>query len=280
MQKLSAYFFTDFNFKSQALWFKRLLYLFLIIESISYVCYYDLFFGENSIVYSEPKSIGFFKDFAFVLYNSSFSSLGLYFILFVLLLSAWNLFSGKIYSVSDFLLWLLVLNIHNRIYPALTGGDNLMNQFLFFNCFLSAYFQIKSGWKAETKVFFHNLACMAIIIQVCIVYFLSALAKLSDDEWLNGGAIRMISRINYFSLFSFLTYSKNLAPVLIFLNYIVLFYQLFFPLLICVKNLKKPLLILGILMHLYIAFVMGLVAFGFIMIVAYVFFWPLKPSVS
>jgi len=253
-----------------------LLYIFLIFESIYQLCYYDLFFGANSIVFVEPNSIGFFKDFAFLLYNSESVSLSTYFICATLILSLLNLFTTRFHFITDFLLWFLVINLHHRIYPALTGGDNLVNQFLFFNCFLSATFLIQTSWKSELKICFHNIALVAIIIQVCLVYFLSALAKLSDTEWRGGSALIAISQIRHFSLFSSPGSDKTLEPVLIFLNYVVLFYQLLFPVLIWVKRIKKPLLILGILMHVYIAFVMGLVSFGFIMILAYVFFWPDK----
>jgi hypothetical protein len=56
----------------------------------------------------------------------------------------------------------------------------------------------------------------------------------------------------------------------------VLGYQLLFPVLVWIKKIKKMFLLLGILMHLYIAFVMGLVEFGSVMIISYIIFWPIK----
>lgn len=263
----------------QVQWFKRLLYLFLVIKSCYFFCNFDLFFGENSIVFVTPQKIGFFKSFAFLLYNSESIGLSKIFITSVLLLSILNLFIKRFHFIPDLLLWLLVVNLNNRVYPALTGGDNLLNQFLFFNCFLSFSFQSTKTWQGELKVCLHNLAVMAIIIQICILYLLSALAKLNDPGWLSGKAIIAVAQIKHFSLFSFLSYSRSLDPILIFLNYVVLFYQLLFPVLVWIKKVKKPLLIIGILMHLYIAFVMGLVSFGFVMIIGYVFFWPSKQTV-
>lgn len=278
MQSLSGYFFSDYRYTSHTLWFRRFLYTFLIFESLYFLAAYDLFFGVNSIVYKTPQYIGFFKSIPYLLYNSQNPALGWYFLFGILLLSALNLASTRFAFISDVLLWLLALNISNQIYPALTGGDNLLNQFLFFNCFLSAAFKRSQTSWSEFRICIHNLAVVGIVIQICLVYFLSALAKLQDPSWLSGEAIAQVTQIRHFSLFSFFNYSENLKWLFVCLNYLVLAYQLLFPVLIWVKKTKKVFLILGVLMHLYIAFFMGLVGFGFIMVLAYVYFWPMKKS--
>lgn len=276
MQKITAYFFTDFNLKTQTTWFKRLLYSYLIIESSYYLCYFDLLFGENSIVVVTPKDIGFFKSLAFLLYNSQSTSLSVFFISAVFSLALLNFFKHRFAFVSNFLLWFLVLNLNNRVYPTLTGGDNLITQLLFFNCFLAYSFKNDTAWSTQLKICFHNVALLAIMIQVCLLYFVSSVAKLNDPQWISGTAIAAVSQIRYFSMFSLFTYSKSLEPVFIFLNYLVLIYQLLFSVLVWIKKFKKPLLLIGILMHVYIAFVMGLLGFGVIMILVYALFWPDK----
>jgi hypothetical protein len=254
--------------------------LFLFIKTIYWLCYFGILFGKNSIAFSSPEPIGYFKNLAFLVYNSGSCFLSMGFIIAAAVLSLLNLFQKTIYFIQDFLLWFIVINLNNKIYPTLTGGDYLLNQFLFFNCFLSASFVVNSKWQNALRICLHNFAVIALIIQVCLVYFLSSLAKLNDHGWLSGEAIIRISQIKHFSVYSFLEYNPGYNPVFIFLNYIVLAYQLLFPLLIWVKKIKKPLLILGILMHLYIALIMGLVEFGAIMILAYVLFWPVKQPES
>ncbi|WP_317899522.1 hypothetical protein [Aurantibacillus circumpalustris] len=276
LQKLIAYFFSDYHLKPQIVWFKKLLYCYLIIECAYFLLYYDLLLGENSIVMVSPKSIGLFKTIPFILYNSLSPNLSLTFVMLTLGISLFGLFNLRFYFILDFLLYFLVINIHNRVYPTLTGGDNLLSQLLIFNCFLVTNFTNNLLWKDQLKICFHNFSLLAIVIQVSLLYFLSALAKLNDPAWFAGTAISGVAQIQYFSMYSFFTYSENLRPVFFVLNYVVLFYQLFFPILIWIKKVKKPFLIFGVLMHLYIAFVMGLVGFGFIMILAYVFFWPMK----
>ncbi len=269
MQIVITYFFDDYRYKSQSLWFKRLLYIFVIIKCIYWLCYYNLLFGENSIVYTEPHSIGFIKDFAFYLYNSNSTNLGYVFLVSAILLSILPFFFRKLYLISDFILWILIINISNKLYPTLTGGDYLMNQFLLFNCFL-AFEKNRNNF----KIIFHNFACIALVIQICMVYFLSALAKLNSAEWLNGSAIATTLQIKQYALEPFSDTKQNALSFI--LNYVVLFYQLFFPLVIWFKKIKKPFLIIGIIMHLFIAFAMGLMSFGFIMILGYVYFYDFK----
>jgi len=269
LQKVIKYFFDDYRYKSQSLWFKRLLYIFVIIKCIYWLCYYNLLFGENSIVYTEPHSIGFIKDFAFSLYNSNSTNLGYVFLVSAILLSILPFFFRKLYFISDFILWILIINISNKLYPTLTSGDYLMNQFLLFNCFLAL-----EKNKSNFKISLHNLASIAIIIQICLVYFLSAIAKLNNEAWLNGSAISTTLQIKQYSLELFPNYKQNALSFI--LNYVVLFYQLFFPLVIWFKKIKKPFLIIGIIMHLFIAFAMGLMSFGFIMILGYVYFYEFK----
>ncbi|PBQ31767.1 hypothetical protein CNR22_08280 [Sphingobacteriaceae bacterium] len=280
MKKLSAYFFSEYHLKTQTVWFKRLLYLFLIIESLYYLAYFDVLFGANSIVTVSSGPIGYFKHLAFILYDSEYTSFGFCFLLAVLCLSLLNLFTVRFALPVNVLLWFLMINIHNRIYPTLTGGSNLLNQLLFFNCFLSATFSEEKTSRNELKICLHNMGLLAIAGQICLLYLYSALAKFEDPQWVSGQAIATISQIQRFSLFSSPDNFRALNPALIFVNYVVLFYQLLFPVFIWISKIKKPLLIIGILMHLYIAFFMGLVSFGFVMILGYVFFWPVKSAKS
>jgi len=112
--------------------------------------------------------------------------------------------------------------------------------------------------------------------QICLVYFFSALAKLHDENWLNGTAVLMTSQVDHFSLPIISNNAARFTFLLVFLNYLVLFYQVLFPIVIWIKKIKKTFIVIGILMHLYIAFVMGLVSFGLIMILPYIYFWPEK----
>lgn len=278
MNKVVSYFFSEYNFSFQTTKFKQLLYLFLAIKCIYWLSYYDLYFGQNAIAYTKHYSLGSLRDAAFYLYNSHSTSSGYYFITGVILCVTGSLFIKKIPFLFEFIIWMLVINIHNKIYPTLTGGDYLLNQFLFFNCFLSKSNAVNQNWKSSLSIWFHNFGVIAIIIQINLVYFIAALAKLNSADWLQGLAIIKLDQIEYFNLFSNAISKNNFVGY--FINYLVFFYQLFFPILIWINKIKVPFMIIGILMHLYIAFVTGLVGFGIIMLLAYVYFWPSKKALN
>ena len=257
------------------MWFKTFLYVFLVIKSIYWLCYYDVLFGENSIMYSQPRPLGMFKDFAFLLYNSASVNTGYAFIGGVFVLVAFNLFVKKnilfLSNFLDFLIWFLVLNIHNKIYLTLTAGDYLLNQFLFFNFLLTASFRfdIKSS-----SLLLHNVGVIGITAQICFAYFMAGLAKIVDPLWMKGEAVASIVQIYHYNVYSVFTYNKKMDLLYLAANYLVIFYQFLFPVFVWFHKIKKPFLILGILMNLYIAFVMGLFSFGVVMILGYTFFWP------
>lgn len=277
MQNPVAYFFSDYNFKTRSLWFKRLLWLFLVIKCIYWIQYFDLLFGKNSFVFLKEFDAGLLTNTAFILNKPQHSELCIWALVLLMTLSLLSLMNLKIMFVFDFLIWFLVINLHNRIYPTLTGGDYLLNQFLFFSIFIQTGFANVVNWKNHFKTFLHNFGVSAVLLQVCYVYVVSGITKLYDQDWMNGEAVAMISQIDHYSLSSRLTFDVNSIFAKI-LNYLVILYQLMFPVLIWITKIKKPLIIFGIIIHLYIAIVMGLVNFGLLMLIAYVYFWPSKET--
>ncbi len=257
-----------------------MLYLFLLVKCFYWLIYYDLLFGANSIVYTKAFDIGLIKGSAFFLYKQTNVSASLYFIVFLGCLCILNLFKVRIHLLFDFIIWLIVINIHNKIYPTLTGGNYLLNQLLFFNIFISDKFKTNGHWANQIKICIHNVGVVGIFSQVCIVYIFSFIAKLNDESWRNGTAIIITSQINHYTLPVISQYALRFNFLFVLLNYIVLIYQILFPVIVWIKKIKKPFIIIGILMHLYISFVMGLVDFGLIMILSYIYFWPEKKAVD
>jgi hypothetical protein len=276
------WFFKQYQLRFQTYWFKKALYFFLVVKTIAWLWFYDLYFGANAIVYSKHFLPSGLRDVPFLLYAYSSPVLAYFFIVPLLCMCLFALKFDKHYFIADFFIWFLIININNKIYPTLTGGDYLLNQFLFFNCWLCSQKKADSTphWSSDLKKFFHNLSIIAIIIQVCLVYFLSALAKCNDENWISGNALDEISKVHHFSLFSVIPRTASSSVFLMIINYVIVFYQLLFPLLIWIKKIKRPFICFGILMHLYIALVMGLVEFSVIMLIAYIYFWPTKKTIT
>jgi Vitamin K-dependent gamma-carboxylase len=180
----------------------------------------------------------------------------------------------RLHFIFDFIIWLTVINVHYKLYPTLSAGEYILNQLLFFNCFISDNFIKNEATLSRINVAMHNFAISAVIVQMCFVYFFSSIAKLGDESWINGSAVLMTMQTNHFSIPFITLNAESLTPIFIFLNYASLIYQILFPFVVWIRKVKIPFLVIGILMHLYIAFVMGLVTFSLIMIIGYIYFWP------
>ena len=275
-EKVFQYFSDQMHFQRRSTVFKKLLYILVLVKSVFWLSHYALYFSENSIIYTKPFSnLGIIQNAAFLLHQMNSNNAGFFFIIPTLLIALAGLFKFRILILTDLLLWFLVVNIHNRIYSTMTGGEVLMNQLLFFNAFIG-YPTKKSTSFSSYQNILHNFGSLGVIVQVCFVYFFSALAKLQNESWLEGNAIIETLQVAHYST-TFLSKAVLTLPWLfVALNYIVLLYQLFFPVLVWIKKIKKPFIAIGILMHLFIVFGMGLVTFGSVMILTYIYFWPLK----
>jgi len=278
MQRQLKIFSEKVIFEMQSAKFKQWLYVYLIFRAIYWLNQYNLFFGKNALVFSSFRNMGNFKDLAFILMNSHSDTLGYYFLFSLMLLCALALFFQSTRLFADIFIWLLVINLHYKIYASLTGGDYLINQLLFFNIFLGLkWARLPQKYQFITNLL-HNGSVLAIITQVCLLYFLSGMAKIVDLNWQQGDALIIVAKVNQFKLIETPHHLYISKLALMLLNYLILLYQVLFPVLVFINKIKKPILIFGICMHLYIIAFLGLFWFGLIMIMTYIFFWPLKSA--
>lgn len=278
MKKFVPYFFDHYNQSKATELFKKALYIFLLIKASYWLYYYQLYFGENAIALTQLRPLGSSKDFAFFLYNSSSKTIGYFFILALCIFLALSFYVRKVPFIFEFVIWILVVNIQNKLYPSLTGGDFLLNQFLFFNCLLAKNYAINSTWQNSLFICTHNVGVLAILIQIHLIYLVAGLSKLSSPNWINGSALFNLEQICHFNLFSNTVVFPNSLNFI--LTYIVFCYQLLFPIVLWFKKFKKPFLCIGIIIHLYIIFITGLVGFGITMLIAYIYLWPQKPRLA
>ncbi len=267
------YLFSEYGFQKEATLFRRLLYGFMIVKCFYWLADFDLLFGPESIVHKNSIHLSFIKSTAFLLFNSDSAFMSYAALIGGIVLSLYAFFFKSFSRLVAFTVWFLLVNIDNKIYPTLTGGDFLFQQLLFFNIFLSNFSLGKTEIGNELDKAIHNTGVAAIKIQICIVYFVAGLAKLMDADWQNGMALIQTFMINDFSLPFYYNNVEGSSVILKMMNYFIIAYQVSFPILIWIKKTKKQFLAFGVLQHLFIALVMGLPSFGFIMIIAYSIFY-------
>lgn len=176
----------------------------------------------------------------------------------------------------DLCIYFIIININSKIYTSLTAGDPLLANMCFLMSFLRKDFARKETFYGDLSVLLHNVSFVALIIQVCIVYAYSALAKWVDTDWQNGTAVDIVNRTYHYSRLFIVHHADGLFSLSFILSYVVLVYQSLFPVLVWFKSIKKHFLTIGVIMHLYIAFVMGLFFFGLIMALTYLLFYDFK----
>lgn len=256
------------------LFFKYALYAYVIIRCVVWLCNYNLLFCEPTISLLNLVSVNPLDYPAYFLYFSNNSFLPALFIVSSIIISLFSILK-KSTLVTDLLLYILVLNIHYKLYTTLTGGDAILNNLLFLGAFVRTKFNLADTFFNSLLRLMHNLSVMALILQVCIIYFYSALVKWYDSDWLNGTALLYISETKHFSSWSIANMSlpQGISAIV---SYLVLFYQSLFPFFLFLKKHKNMFLWCGVIMHLYIMLAMGLVFFGLIMICTYFLFFNFK----
>lgn len=260
-----------FDYKRQSKeinWFKRALSLFILYKICVYIYLFQELFSYKRYIYHSVNHSGFLVDATWFLNNYYSKPLIVVFFVCLAAFPVLELF-GKSNYVFRFLLWLIILNINNFLYTTHTGGEYVLNQLLLFNIFLTDK-KYSNGIADQLTTVIHNIALIGIKVQVCLIYLVAALFKLTDVSWLNGSAV--------YTVFQIPQYSNQFLETLPYwlcagITYLVLAYQLGFALFVWFKPLKKYVLTLGILQHLIIAFGMGIFGFGIVMILCYIPFF-------
>lgn len=171
---------------------------------------------------------------------------------------------------SRFILWYLYVALQFGNVETSTGGHHLIQQMLFFQIFLFRENELKR-WPAFRNLV-HNLSFYSLWVQLCILYLAAGVYKLLGTYWLDGYAFLLSLSFKEFSMPFIADSLRENNWFFALLNYIVLVYQLVFAALIWVRQIRKPFLLVGLLFHLSIAFVVGLMDFGLFMVAAYAVF--------
>ena len=142
------------------------------------------------------------------------------------------------------------------------GGDNVTRLLLTYMMFaLPAHAKPKRG---SLGVWFHNVAILAIGLQVGVVYLTSGFLKATGAKWSNGTAMYLISQVEWFSHPALRGIFLN-PFVATFTTYGTMFFQIWFPMAIFTRA-RAVWLAIGIMMHVGIGVFMGLICFSTVMI--------------
>lgn len=250
--------------------FKKSLYLFLLYKLLVYILNFKELFGPHSLVYHKPVCFSGIKDLACLLSHFDCPEANAVMIGIAAAVAIAGLFRFH-HLATNILLFVAMYNLTVYVYPTLTAGDLLMNQLLFFNIFLFTK-PYRHAFVRDVQSALHNNALAGIKIQVCLVYVVASFYKLCDHDWLYGSAVYHALQVDEYSLPVLKSWPYWLY---VLMSYFTLAYQALFPILVWIRPLKKYVLAIGVVQHLFIAFGIGLFSFGIIMIISYIIFLDL-----
>ncbi len=185
---------------------------------------------------------------------------------------------GFLPRLMTFIVFFTTINLQNRIYSTLTGGDYLLCLMLFYLSFISDGRRQKNKYVEEITNVSDRTFILLCQLQVLIVYAVSAIYKWQSLEWVQGVALQKILLIDEYSIPALQSIVCVYPLTFKFLTWSALLYQTLFPLVIFSKKLKKYLIITGIIFHLFIAIAMGLFNFSLVMICCYVLFYDFRTT--
>lgn len=237
------------------------------------------FYGPNGILPAAYlDSVDFFRyhpTFIGKGWGESFSDLQIQWLhhlfLAMLLMQAVGLFT-RFASLATFFLHIAFLN---RNMSAMFGADMIGTFFLFYLCFTnaSAHYSVDKFLKRANplQTGIGHIAYRFMQLQLCVVYGYSGLEKLKGTRWWDGSAMWDVLSMGTLQRWD-LSFVAHFPILLSAAVYIVLIFEIYFPVLIWLKKFRLPMLLFGLQMHIGIFLFMNLPGFGFMMIALYILF--------
>lgn len=256
--------------------FTRVIYLFLFLYYLRLIPLWEAIWGSETFVILNKSSEGA-DILAFFLNYEPFRAHYLWFLIGFLLLLLFGVF-GKSNFLTRILVFLLFVNLHNANHEVSNGGLNLMHQLLFFHLFWFKNNLKNNDRIAAFKNLVHNLSFYGVWLQLCLLYLSAGLFKLAGTHWLVGDAIAHVLSIEEYSLPMIIPIAEENPWWMRLASWITLFYQILFTVVIWIKPIRKYYLFIGTVIHLGIAFFMGITDFGIIMVLSYLIFMNTTPA--
>ncbi len=236
----------------------------------------EFFFEDGMLPLSLAKEIYEGKFFAFYFaFPTDPAAIQLMHGVFLLALFGLGLgLFSRYWALVAFILHTLFLQ---RNFTVLWGADKVMSFWLLYLVLADSdrQFSLRAylfpNQPAVSKDLLTPVVYRLIPIQLCIIYAYSGLEKLHGITWWYGNALWSIFTNG--KMMPFDTSFVAHFPVLLVIGcYMTLLFEIYFPMAVWVKPLRKPWLIFGLLFHTGIGILLDLTSFSYMMCIGYLFF--------
>ena len=251
---------------------RKILFIYIVISFIQLLPFITELYSSNfSIIFQRELSVITLSSIVNLLAFDSLKNAYWWFFGTQIIFSVIGFF-GYFIRLSTFIVWFTTINLQNRIYSTNTGGDLLLNILLFYLIFISDRKKLSNQNTNEIINLIDNVFIFLCKFQVLIVYAVSAFYKLNNTEWLNGSALENILSVKEYSTPFFIENGHKYSNLLKIFTWFSVAYQIVFVLFIFARKYSVFFLLVGVMIHLFIAFFIGLFNFSFVMICCYLLF--------
>lgn len=242
--------------------FERLIYVWFLCQWLYFLPVQDLLWGAGSVFNRPSWPLGGVNSVYYaLLYNRSLDDL----VIGVHVVSAVLALFGVGRWVPKLAVYLTGFMLYYAAWPVYNGGSMLMLLYAFYAIF------IRVDARGAGRMSVSNLAVLAAMLQLVLVYTVAALYKWFGHDWLHGIALHRALHQDAYA-YSWPRELLGSGFLVVALNYFGLVYQTLFPILVWCKGVKKWLLWAGVAFHLFICIGMRIPDFGTAMLVGYVLF--------
>jgi hypothetical protein len=269
----------------------RSFYLSFLRVTISFWLLKELFFNWSSVEFLYgSKAFVTLKDYGvnqlFYFDTNSLREHYLILLIVYLLLIFLNIFGiGK--WITALLLFICYDILQRENLYFFSGGERMARLILFYLVFANSYDYFSLFKRRDVSIetrklnnLLSNLAALAIMLQLCLAYFVSGFSKLDSELWRNGQATYYtLSAERYLGT----SFNKQLVQQAWFVyasTYFTLAFELLFPFLIWFKKLRSPFLIMGILLHAGIYIFMMIYGFQIVFLLIYGLFFSNRQTLG
>jgi len=202
-----------------------------------------------------------------------------YAVFYVLVVSALFLCAGLFTRASSIAVFILVASIHQRNLYIVHSGDTLLRCSLFFLMFAPAgaalsLDRLRNIWKGKEGLEIRPRAPWAqrmIQIELSLLYFTTFWSKTLGPAWVDGTALYYVYRLNDFHRFPMPEFLNNMALIKL-QTWFTLVAEFSLGVLIWIKELRYPVLLLGVLLHLSLEYSINAPMFQWTILALYVTF--------
>jgi len=193
----------------------------------------------------------FFRDTRFSLLDY-FQEPAAVYVLYAAMLIVFVLFTvGYKTKYMKFLQFILLLSFQERNFLILNSGDTLLRVISFYLMIspCGESLSIDSLKKHAKKISVWSIRL--IQFQLAVVYFFAGIAKFGTQSWMDGSAVNYILRNSLFNRFS-MDWIIAFPFIIMFLTWFSLTFELALPFLIWFKKFRRPILGIGVFLHISI----------------------------